>query len=364
MPRIPSITRRRVGRPAARTATSHPAGVRLIPVEAATATARPEVIQKTYLELAQDALSVEQQHLFAAEAEVRARRALARAGSLGFLAEQDKLSVDRARMTADRATVRSEQTAELLGPYVRRKATSSWGYMARSGGLLIGDVTGFSGAGIALGEYPALAITQAIAAGIATITAGLAATQLRHVQQANERKTDDLAKDLQPYRHLFSGPSESDRIRSVVLGIAALVTVFVAVGVFALRTTIEGPLVGLTFGALAAAIALASFINSWHHADIVADAVESTRHDANRADRRHRRRSGSRTIRNAEYAALQGNSVITEHTHRGLAAGAHIEADKYRALLASPDVVGHGPAPATEPASAAPAQSIRRTKSA
>lgn len=339
-------------------------GHRLIPVDSAAAIARPDTITDTYLERGQDALGIEQQHLFAADAEVRARKGLARAGSLGFRAEQDKLSVDRARMTADRAAVRSEQITEVLGPYVRRKATSSWGYMARTRGLLVGDVTGFSGAGIALGEYPALAITQAIAAGIATITAGLAATQLRHVQQATKRKTDDLSEPLQPYHHLFSGPSESDRIRSVVLGIAALVTVFVAVGVFALRTTIEGPLVGLTFGALAAAIALASFINSWHHADTVANTVESARHDADRADRRHRRRSSSRTIRNAEHAALQGKSIITEHTHRGLAAAAHIEADKYRALLASPDVVGHGPAAASEPVSAAPAQPVKRAKSA
>lgn len=340
-------------------------GPRLIPVDTAAAVARPDTIADTYLERGQDALGVEQQHLFAADAEVRAREDLARAGSLGFRADQDKLSVDRARMAADRATVRAEQAAEALGPFVRRKATSSWGYMARTGGLLIGDIAGLSGAGIALGEYPALAITQAVAAGIATVTAGLAATQLRHVQQAVERKTDDLEERLQPYAHLFTGPGESDRIRSVVLGVAALVTVSVAVGVFALRTTIEGPLVGLTFGALAAAIALASFINSWHHADLIADAVESARHNAERADRRHRRRSASKTIRGAEHAALQGKSILTEHTHRGLAASAHIEADKYRALLASPDVVGHGPATKPAPISvSAPSTPKTRRRSA
>ncbi|MGU3500911.1 hypothetical protein [Mycobacterium sp. C31M] len=343
----------------------NPEGPRLIPVDTAAAVARPDTITDTYLECGKDALGVEQQHLFAAEAEVRAREDLARAGSLGFQAEQDKLSVDRARMSADRATVRAEETAEVLGPYVRRKATSSWGYMARTSCLLTGDIAGLSGASIALGEYPALAITQAVAAGVATVTAGLAATQLRHVQQAVERKTDDLDEPLQPYAHLFRGPGESDRIRSVVLGIAGLVTVSVAVSVFALRTTIEGPLVGLTFGALAAAIALASAINSWHHADLLADAVESARHDAERADRRHRRRSGSRTIRSAEHAALQGKSIVTEHTHRGLAAAAHIEADKYRELMASPDVVGHGPATTPTPMSvSAPSTPKTRRRSA
>lgn len=121
---------------------------------------------------------------------------------------------------------------------------------------------------------------------------------------------------------------------------------------------------GLTFGGLAAAIALASFINSWYHADAVADVIESAQHDAVAADRRHRRLAGGRLIRQAEQTSAQEKSIITEFTHRGLAAAAHIEADKYRALLASPDVVGHGPAPKPTPTPGTSPRPIKRGKSA
>ncbi|SHV83782.1 Uncharacterised protein [Mycobacteroides abscessus subsp. abscessus] len=147
-----------------------------------------------------------------------------------------------------------------------------------------------------------------------------------------------------------------------MLVIAATIALFVSVGVFALRTAIEGELSGLTFGALAAAIAMASFVNSWYHADAVADVVESAQHDAHRADRRHRRLSKTALIGKAETAAFHGGSLITEYTHRGLAAAAHLEAEKYRALQASPDVVGHGPAPDWAPR--VPATPRRRGRSA
>ncbi|MDX1870710.1 hypothetical protein SBI67_01125 [Mycolicibacterium sp. 120266] len=319
--------------------------MRLIPVESVSATARPNVIATTYLELAHDAQALEQQHLFAAEGEARSRDDAATASALAFATSETKASVARAKTAADNAAGRSEKVRELLGPYVRRKATSSRGYVARTAALLLGDIAGLSGAVIALGEYPVLAVVQAISAGTATVTAGLAATQLRHAQQAAERRMDDLPEELQPYAYLFSGPPTHSRLYTGVYVVAGLIAVLVSLGVFALRTGIEGALSGLTFGGLAAAIALASFINSWFHADAVADVVESAEHHAHAADRRHRQLAGTRVIRTADQAAAQQKSVITEHTHRGLAAAAHIETEKYRALLASPDVVGHGPAP-------------------
>jgi hypothetical protein len=342
MARISSITRG-AARVASRAAASPAEGVRLIPVEGASAIARPDTIAETYLELAHDAQGLEQQHLFAAEGEVRARKDSGRAASLSYTAEQVKASVDRAKTAADKAADRYEEIRDLLGRYARRKATSSRGYVARTAALLIGDIAGLSGAAIALGEYPALAVTQAISAGTATVTAGLAATQLRHLQLGAEQQRADLPKELEPYRHLFGHSAIGKRLHAVVFVIAALIAVFVAGGIFALRCAIEGPLSGLTFGMLAAAIAMASFINSWYHTDPVADVIESAHCDALSADRRHRRRSNGRLIKSAKQAASQEKSIVTEHTHRGLAAAAHIEADKYRALLASPDVVGHGP---------------------
>lgn len=362
MARIPSMVRSRgTTRAASRPAASHSEGLRLISVDGASATARPDAITETYLELAHDAQGLEQHHLFAAEGEVQARKDAASAKALAYASDQVKASVDRSRTAAEKAIQRYEQVRDVLGPYVRRKATSSRGYVARTAALLLGDIAGLSGAAIALGEYPALAVAQAISAGTATVTAGLAATQLRNLQLAAERPMADPPEGLAPYLHLFGGSANGKRLPAAVFVVAALIAVFVAAGIFALRTAIEGPLSGITFGMLAAAIALASFINSWYHADAVADVIESAHHDALSADRRHRSLGNSRLIRGAEQAASQEKSVITEYTHRGLAAAAHIEADKYRALLASPDVVGHGPAPVLAPAAPPP---IKRARSA
>ncbi|MDZ5085221.1 MULTISPECIES: hypothetical protein [Mycobacteriaceae] len=359
---IPAATRNTLGRRSPDHAPVSIESVRLIPVESASAFARPNAVEQTYLELAHDKLALEQHHLFAAEGEARCRADMAAAKSLAYAVAETKASVARAAVAADKAFERYEQLRDLLGCFMRRKATSARGYMARTAALLLGDIAGLSGAAIALGEYPVLAVAQAMSAGTATVTAGLAATQLRHMQQAVDRQQDVLPQDLEPYRHLFGGPPKGKRLQATVFGVAALVTLLLSVGIFALRTTVEGPISGLTFGGLAAAIALASFINSWYYADAVADIIESAYHEAVVADRRHRRLAGSRSISRAEHAETQQKSIVTEYTHRGLAAAGHIEANKYRALLASPDVVGHGPA-ATPPA-AKPVAPTRRARSA
>lgn len=337
---------------------------RLIPVESASATARPNAIERTYLELAHDALALEQQHLFAAEGETRSRKDAGTAQALACAVHETKASIDRARTASDKAADRYHQVRDQLGPYVRRKTTSSRGYIARTTALLLGDVAGLSGAAIALGEYPALAVTQAISAGTATVTAGLAATQLRHLQQAADRRQESPPKGLEQHQHLFSGPSKGMRLHAANFVVAALIALLVAAGIFALRTAIEGSLSGLTFGGLAAAIALASFINSWYHADAVADVIDSAHHEAIRADRRHRRLAGARLLRRAEQATSKKTSIETEYTHRGLAAAAHIETDKYHALLASPDVVGHGPGPGRVQSAAPAPRPTKRARSA
>lgn len=349
---LPLLTRAHVGTDSPHGVPTGTEGRHLIPVDRAFATPRPDSIGETYLELEHRELAAEQEHLFAAEGERAARRLSATARALDYSQRQARESADRAKAAEYGARERYEQIRELLGPHVRRKYTSSIGYVARLYGLLIGDVAGLTGAAIALGEYPALAVTQAISAGIATITAGLAGTELRRRQQAAQRRRhlNELPKSLDPYRHLFDGDTASGRWTGAVLVIAALVAVFVSAGVFALRTAVEGPLAGVTFGALAAAIAMASFINSWYHADSVADVVESTYRECVRAERRHRRIAEARAIKRAESATAQERSVIAEHDHRGKAASARIGALKYRALLASPDVVGHGPpAPRAHP---------------
>lgn len=328
------------------TLTAKRESLRLIPTDRAEALARPASIGETYLEQHFEARKREQLELHAANGEATSRPEASTSRALEFeqqdarrLAECDAKSVDDSRQ-------RFQVVRELLSPYVHRRSRSSAGYIARSSGLLIGDVAGLSGAAISLGEVPALAVTQALSAGIATITAGLAGAELKHRQLANERrrKGDELPKQLEPYRHLFEGGNHGRGVVITMTSVAALVALLVAVGVYSLRTSVEGSLAGITFGSLAAAIAAASFINSWYHADLIADAIENAHRDYRQTIRAHRRLARASVIRRAEHATAQQRSILAEHERRGKAAAAHIDSLKSLALLASPDVVGHGPA--------------------
>lgn len=348
MMKLPLLEPIRSPRPAGRTMrpSSDTDRARLVPVDTAAAQPRPDTIADTYLELQYDALATEQIHLFAAAGQAAMRRFSATAKSDDYAQRDAREFAERDKAGVEKARLRYEQTRDLLTPYVHRKSTSSVGYMARMCGLLVGDVAGLSGAAIMLGEYPSLAIVQAISAGTATITAGLAGAEIKHRQHAAERRQEieSLPKALEPYRQLFECGERGRSIVMAMTGAAAGVALSVSTGVFALRTSVEGTLAGVTFGALAAAIATASFINSWHHADLVADAVDSEHRQFRCAARRHRRCAGARVIKRAERAAENERSILAEYDRRGKAAASRIESLKYRALLESPDVVGHGPA--------------------
>jgi hypothetical protein len=121
----------------------------------------------------------------------------------------------------------------------------------------------------------------------------------------------------------------------------------IAVGIFSLRTSVEGSLSGLVFGCLAAAVAAASFLNSWAASDEVTDLLDSYRCEFERAVKRHTRFSLNTSIITHAEAAETARSVVAEHASRGKAAAKSFEAMKFGVLRRNPGVVGHGEAPET-----------------
>ncbi|WP_157681296.1 hypothetical protein [Mycobacterium sp. JS623] len=316
---------------------------RLTTVLETKAQVRPSHIGPTYLELEFDARRDEQTDLFRATGVKAARSSAVDAKGREFGADQARTVATNDMAVVEKACAEYQQARELLSRYTHRKSTSSIGYMARTGGLLFGDVAGLGTAAVALGELPALACVQAVAAGTATITAGLVGTHLRHRHDATERQRqlEHLPKDLESYRHLFLGITNSG-ISAAIFAIAASIMALIALGVGTLRMSVEGIASGITFGALAAAIAMASFVNSWHHADLVADIVENADRTYRRAIKRHQKLAEAATIRNQARSSEEASSITTEHVQRGTAASWRVEALKQQALLANPDVVGHG----------------------
>ncbi|GAB25406.1 hypothetical protein GOPIP_081_00450 [Gordonia polyisoprenivorans NBRC 16320 = JCM 10675] len=317
---------------------------RLPRVDGASAVTRPEALTgATYLEEAHLAQGREQLHLHAAQGESRSRRARALAAALDLHVQGVRTLVASDDPLVVAARDRLVAIEEALSPLVLRSTRSQVGYLARMIGLLLGDIVGTSMAVISLGEIPMLAVIQGGSAGVACVTAGLAGEQLGRAAQAGLRKQpDEVPTALEPYRHLLDGRRIATLWLAGLLLLATSIVVLIGAGIFTLRTAIEGSASGWTFAALSSGIALASFVNAWVHADAVADLLDAAERDYRRATRRHLRLTlGLRLL-----AGLRADEVAASigrvHGALGSAASEHLTADMNRALMESPDVVGHG----------------------
>jgi hypothetical protein len=225
-----------------------------------------------------DAFGREQEPLWKAEGILQSRPALILLSGLKVQAETAEHLSRRHRRLVKRAQRRLERTIAALSPFVRRKEGQKAWFMVRIGLLLLGDVAGQAGAQIYYGEIPELALIQALAAGVAVVTAGLVGAEIKDLHMAAKRKIPraDLTKQQEPFAHLFDGTDEGKHIVRALVGTAVTVGVLISTGIFALRSTIDGPLSGLVYGALAAGIAAASLISSYVVTDEIADAISAT----------------------------------------------------------------------------------------
>lgn len=324
-----------------------PASSRIFPVESADAKARPTNISETYGELAHDARGEAQVQLYRAEAEQSARQDATTHAGLRPLQSESVYLIDENRPVVASARQQYLLVADALSPW-RRRTGSGFPYRLRVCALFAGEVMGPANAAILYGDIPVLAVIQAVSAGMATVTAGLTGAEYKHQQLATERQRDNLdqlSDDLRPYEHLFDGSSlRAGRFVKLALAAGATIGLFVMLAILSLRSAIDGAPSGIAFGALAFAVTIASFINSYCHADQVSDLIDDARSHYKKELRAHRRLSAHVLHLVAGRAGERARSVAAEQHHRGEAAGAHIEAKSFDALTASPDVVGHGPA--------------------
>ncbi|MGY2061478.1 hypothetical protein ACW9HQ_41950, partial [Nocardia gipuzkoensis] len=203
-----------------------------------------------------------------------------------------------------------------LGPFVKRKPGARWVYLLCWALLLLGDIAGLSGAAISYGEIPALAVMQATSASVATVLAGMAGGEFKYIKQARERDPGDrgLPPDLEPYRTLLLGPLAARKYVTVATAVFGLVALAVALGIAALRATIEGPVAGIVYGGFAIGIACGSWWNCYRYADAVADKIEATRQAYRVEVRGHNRIARSWWMWRAERAREQ--AVFLREQHR------------------------------------------------
>ncbi|GHG43905.1 hypothetical protein GCM10012320_08330 [Sinomonas cellulolyticus] len=321
-------------------------GIGIQRVDEAAAIASPQTLSTTWLEQGIGHLAEEQPLIWDADAEQASRTERSRSASLslgrqaiGAMSAQ----LERVHETALDEYLRALQT---LGPWIKREPKAKFRYLVTWAALALGDTCGVAGAALLLGEEPWIAIGQAIATGLAAVTSGAIGGDVKDIRLKVERSRDpeSLTNDERRYTRVFSGVKATLPFIKTTAIVCTTIVLLVTVGILALRSTVEGTLAGLVFGALAAATALASFVNSYSYADEAADIVDNAWLEAERPRKLWLRLSGDAVVRNHDGDVATSRSIDAEHKLRGEAARTHLHAVKYQTLSNNPGVVGHGPA--------------------
>lgn len=315
-------------------------------IDEASAEPRPAAIDESYIESEYNTLAEEQVPAWDAEGEAASREARVRAAGHRAAAgvAQDRLDGHREVLAQKRSSAIVARA--VLCKFRRREPGSKKWYIFRFSVLLLGDVAGIAGAAILRGELIYLAIIQACAAGTSAVTAGVVGADVRIAQRARDRKRDPetLSEDEKQFAHFFQGVNKGEFIVKDVILVALAVTVLVAGGITALRGSVDGVTGGIIFGCLAAAICLASFLNSWAYADEVADHIDANDHDYAKELKHDRKLSNDPDLKAFNEADTEAESIAAEFKSRGAAARLRILALKFRILRQNPGVFGHGPA--------------------
>lgn len=318
--------------------------VSLKPYDRAQAITRPADLGPTYAEHEYHALSEQQLALWPAEGDRAGREIAARAAWHQPHADATTTALTHSEALLAGATERYQRAVEVLGPWRRRASNDNIRYLTVMALLALGDTAGIWASAVWLGEIPLIALGQAVATGAAAVTAGLAGGELRTAASARSRRRDreELDAGQQQFARLFSA-ADGEHFAGRVIGLlSACVVLLIALGIFALRTGVEGSLAGLTFGGLAAATALASFISCYVHADDVADLIGTYAKERRKAEKHHMKVAGTKSLAITSADASRVGSIVQENDRRALGAAYEVDALKHRMLRQNPQVVGHG----------------------
>ena len=312
-------------------------------VDEAGAIARPGHIGDTWVEMELDALQAEQTALWEATGREASRRNEAESFGIRLAAQAGERMARGHEPILAQAEKRYIDTVEALSPYRRRPPKIKPLHYAAKTVLLFGDMVGVTVMGINIGDYPILALLMSISAATAAVIAGLVGAEIRDLRMAQRRRRDPgtLTPVQLPFAHLFAS---DDGLRTVktMCGASATVALIIAASIFAGRAELDGSLVGFIYGGIAAAVAAASFIESYMYADEIADQLDVASAHYEQELTRHTRLAASAMWRRRHEMIAETVSVTSEHASRGKAAAHHVTAIKWGILRKHPGVVGHG----------------------
>lgn len=315
-------------------------------VDEAGATPQPDSVAKYWVNPEYDENTSEQHDLHLAAGVEQSREATVEAAGLTPAASTDQWLLEGHRAVVETVKASYVTVLTVLTAYRRRPPKAKRWHLLAKVAFLVGDIAGIATAAIWLGEIPAIAVIMALSAAAATVTAGLSGSEVRDIRDFIRRAVllPELPEALLPYRHLFHAPDGTWPYVKALLWVSASVAGTIACAIFALRASIEDPLVGLVFGGIAAAIAAASWIESFCYADAVADLIDNAEADHSRETAKHQKLAASAALQRHGEALATATSIQAEQTKRGSAAGHHMQALLYGILRRNPQTAGNGPA--------------------
>ncbi len=323
---------------------------------------RPDNAGDTYLEELGLERADEQKDLFQASGEDASRPHRQRMAGNQEAATNETFLIDAHKPTVSLVwEMYQAQLAVFGSALVRRSPKERRYYHLRMLFLLLGDIVGVTGGAIALGEVPWLAVLQASAAGVAAVTSGLLGSEIKDSRLARKRMRDpeSLSDHEEPFAHVFSGPDAGEQIvKMMVLGSLSVV-VLLGVGIFMLRSSTEGRPAGIVFGCIAMAVALASWINTFHYTDELADLMEAAEINAKSITAYHQELTGAPARAIVAEAQASVESIVREHEAAGRAAAHRVRAMVLARLVGQVSIVGHGRAASPAGADGVPAERDR-----
>jgi hypothetical protein len=289
-------------------------------------------------------LRTEQERLWDADGIAASSPPRAEAAGLNLAAITDARIVTGREELADIAREQYARAIRALTPFVRRSPKATIPHLLTKVGLYMGEGAGIIGAALLSGEVVLIAIIMGISVATATLVAGFSGAEFRELRSRalRQRDPDMLTEGQRAYLHLFTGPSSGWVYVKALLWVSGAIAGTLAVAIMALRSVVEDPLVGIVFGMIAAAVAAASWVDSFMYADAVMDVLEASESASKKADADARKAAESPPWRRQAEAQIATTDLREEHTERGNAAAAHMEALRYRIRRLNPAVAGHG----------------------
>jgi len=319
----------------------------VIPVaEQVAAATRPETLGTASVERELDERADEQHAAWRAAREVADRPARLRTAEhrVRAAAAEVMLSTDQALVR--RSAEDYQHAVTTLSPWLRRKSSDSIRYVLVTVVLALADAGAVANALISMGDVVWISVMLGVGVGVAAVTGGLVGSEVQDIRQARIRTRDpeSLNADERRYVQVFSPPEPWMSVTKIAVGVMLTIAAILGIGIFALRSDLEGTLAGLSFALLAIATALGSGVNAYMHADLVADLIGSYKATYAQALKRHTALSEVPALAVHPAAAEEADSVGREHDALGEAAARRVTGMKWGVLRRNPHVFGHGEA--------------------